>query len=306
MECAICHSTYSLKGLVTHLRRAHNLSVQQYYDSFIDITHEQVVCVVCGKPTKFASLTRGYHIYCSNLCMSRDPQTDIKRRNTCKTRYGDDTYRNPEKQRMSSLGIKKSEKHVANIKLAWTTNKEDRLQKVRDSKFKNHGDSNYNNRVQYIQTMVTTYGVKNPSQDLEIHKKQNKNIHTAFQLKDYVTKFNDNISYQSNLELKYIKECESNDIRIMDGDVVDYTYNGTNSKYFVDFKIEKDGIIDLVEIKARHMWFERDMQNGLMEAKVKAAMQFVVEQKYNSYKFVLETVEVDILKLIANIGDKKE
>lgn len=47
-------------------------------------------CKVCGKPTKFNNINRGYNIYCGDRCPKLDPEVRDKYKQTCLERYGVD------------------------------------------------------------------------------------------------------------------------------------------------------------------------------------------------------------------------
>lgn len=77
-------------ALGCHLSR-NNISTKHYYDTYIKKPGEGV-CKMCGNPTRFNSITRGYSTYCSNKCINDDPVVKQKMadsaRNTFMERYG--------------------------------------------------------------------------------------------------------------------------------------------------------------------------------------------------------------------------
>lgn len=50
-----------------HLRKAHNLSTKAYYDAYLKKEGEGI-CPICGKPTKYYNLSKGYNTYCGAKC----------------------------------------------------------------------------------------------------------------------------------------------------------------------------------------------------------------------------------------------
>ena len=87
-DCGRVFHSYSTLG--RHLNR-NNISAKQYYDRYIKKSDEGI-CKMCGKPTRFNSITRGYSTYCSNKCINSDPEVKKKMadsaRNTFLERYG--------------------------------------------------------------------------------------------------------------------------------------------------------------------------------------------------------------------------
>ena len=65
MECKICGYSSDPSNMSKHIRKIHNLEVQEYYDKYIAEEGEDL-CKICKKPTKFLGLSRGYRD-CGNL-----------------------------------------------------------------------------------------------------------------------------------------------------------------------------------------------------------------------------------------------
>jgi len=97
-----------------------------------------------------------------------------------------------------------------------------------------------------------------------------------FKIIKYVTKFNDEITYQSKLELDFIKKCEISNIRILNGHKIPYMFdNKENSKYYIDFFLPDFN--SLVELKGNHIWHRTQLQSGLWLAKQNAAEEYAKE-----------------------------
>ena len=89
--CKCCGRTFnSYAGLGIHLRK-NNITTKQYYDTHIKKFGEGI-CKMCGNPTRFNSIPRGYSRYCSNKCINNDPAVKKKMadsaRNTFLEKYG--------------------------------------------------------------------------------------------------------------------------------------------------------------------------------------------------------------------------
>jgi hypothetical protein len=66
--CAVCKKTFdSHKSLTNHIYSAHNIRKNEYYDSFILKSNENLCDNHCGKNTSFVSIKYGYKKYC-NTC----------------------------------------------------------------------------------------------------------------------------------------------------------------------------------------------------------------------------------------------
>lgn len=94
----------------------------------------------------------------------------------------------------------------------------------------------------------------------------------TFKLRSYITSFNDRITYQSNLELNFINICEKNNIRILDGGLIPYTFKDKTHKYRIDFFLPEYNI--MVEIKDNHIWHKNQVKSGKWLAKESSAYDF--------------------------------
>lgn len=110
--CEVCHQEQkSPKGLGQHVRNQHGLSAQEYYDQYLKADDAEGICPICGKPTKFVSIQRGYQPFCGARCANRSEEkrsairqhiaerTDEQReeikkkcRSTRLEHYGDENY----------------------------------------------------------------------------------------------------------------------------------------------------------------------------------------------------------------------
>src|SRR5574343_1596797 len=114
-------------------------------------------------------------------------------------------------------------------------------------------------------------------------------VNKSYRLKKYILDDSRIITYQSKLELNYILYCIDNGIYIEDGDIITYTLNGVRKKYYIDFKIKEEcGNYRLVEIKAKHDFWYRDLENGVILAKTIAAQKFSKERGYLPFKIYFD------------------
>ena len=66
-KCLVCQK--EVNRIELHIR-CHNLSKKEYYDQFLKKDTDGL-CLLCGKQTKFTSLSGGYKEYCSVKCAKR-------------------------------------------------------------------------------------------------------------------------------------------------------------------------------------------------------------------------------------------
>jgi predicted SprT family Zn-dependent metalloprotease len=94
----------------------------------------------------------------------------------------------------------------------------------------------------------------------------------TFKIKKYTTKFDDIITYQSNFEKDFIGRCELLNIRILDGDTVNYRFKNINHKYRIDFLLPDYKF--LIELKANHIWHRKQLQSGVWKIKQSEAENY--------------------------------
>lgn len=86
MFCEICNKEYkNNRALGVHIKKLHNISTEEYFLSYIG---EKQKCIVCGKNTKFISLTNGYRKHCCNRCAQLDLDIAISREKSCMEHFG--------------------------------------------------------------------------------------------------------------------------------------------------------------------------------------------------------------------------
>jgi len=147
MNCRICNRfCHSSRSLGVHIRKAHQISTQVYYDKYLKKPHEGI-CVLCGNETNYFGLTNGYRRLCSNRCTSLDPRSNEKKKQTCLVKYGVDSQNKSEE-------VKK---------------------KTRETWLKNYGTDSPN-RVQIVkekkkETVLKNFGVEHALQNLEVQKR---------------------------------------------------------------------------------------------------------------------------------------
>jgi hypothetical protein len=77
----------SNNGLSHHITKTHNISVKEYYDTYL-LKSTENICPICGNENNFQNITKGYSNHCSVSCAHLDKDVQIKYKDTMKNRYG--------------------------------------------------------------------------------------------------------------------------------------------------------------------------------------------------------------------------
>ena len=80
----------------------------------------------------------------------------------------------------------------------------------------------------------------------------------------------------------FIKKCEENKIRILNGFDIKYHFNESEHIYKVDFFLPEHKF--LIEIKGNHIWHRKQIETGKWNAKENAAVNYA---KINDLHFKL-------------------
>ena len=142
------------------------------------------------------------------------------------------------------------------------------------------------------QTFLMRYGVEHPSQIEEVHLRMASAFRKRTKLKKYSSIFGI-LYYQSILELDFIRFCERNNLELRNGPKLEYILDGKNHFYFVDFET-KDYI---VEVKASHGWYRKDLADGKIAAKQETASNYATEHN-KKFLFLLDPIEKDFRSLL--------
>lgn len=88
IKCEICGRGFGKKiQLFNHIRSAHKFTSQRYYDQYLKKEGEGL-CLNCGKPTGYRTLTIGYGKFCSQKCLANSDYRKHKTVETSLRKYG--------------------------------------------------------------------------------------------------------------------------------------------------------------------------------------------------------------------------
>ncbi len=85
-HCKICNE--NVKYLSRHIKNKHNISEQEYYDTYVLKDESEKLCRICKIPLKFKGVVAGYGAYCSAKCEMHDPAVHKKMADTYEERTG--------------------------------------------------------------------------------------------------------------------------------------------------------------------------------------------------------------------------
>lgn len=146
MICAICSFEHDNSvQFAKHVHSSHNLTSQEYYDTYV-LNSTTPVCPVCNaKPRKFKSIMFGYFPCCCEKCSKSTDEYKQKisdmRKRTCKIAAQNYKHTCLQKYNKSSVFETEYFKHES-----------------ANTKLKKYNDVHYNNRKQAQSTCETRYG----------------------------------------------------------------------------------------------------------------------------------------------------
>lgn len=179
-ECKLCGKIFpDIKDLLNHLKLDHNITIKNYYDTYIK-TESDNKCLVCNKETKWCATYRCYRLFCSQTCCNNDKDKRKRINETIKKiskeKYGVEHYTQSKeyKENHSKLCIEKwgvasyfatdefkknrIKDNQDNYGVDYTFQREDIKNKIAKTKLDNYGDEHYNNRDKAKKTSLELYG----------------------------------------------------------------------------------------------------------------------------------------------------
>lgn len=315
--CKICN--VECKSVSKHSFHAHGVICKDYYDLYYKVCDSDGCCKICNQSTTFISLEHGYRKYCSDICSTKDEAKNIKISNTvrssecqlrtketCISKYGVDHVSKSEsfreKSKQSCINKYGVDHHMKNDKFK-TSFKNNTIskygyenvgmvphikEKIKSTFLKKYGNvSHFSNKEikdKIIKYNRETYGVDFKFQSDEF--RINAMYKGRYKFKKFKTSFGDTLNYQTKPELKFIKECQRNNIKVLNGEKIPYWFNDKDREYFCDFKILENDTWRLIEIKQKHKWWFDDLRSGKIKAKSMAAIKYSKENNFLPYKII--------------------
>lgn len=240
-------------------------------------SHEKILCScdICGFETH---ITIGNY----NKYIRKDPDKKYtckkcnlnKRKQSCLKKYGTEfasqntKIKDKVKQTMLDKGIEffwcRKEEYKNRIKELYGLEHISKCDEIKEKK---------------IQTCLKNHGVKFPSQNIEIHEKQQKSSHC---LKYHSS----GLYYRGSYEKHFIDFCNQKNIQIENiKDGIKYTYQNKERIYFPDFYYKPLNLI--IEIKSNYTYL-CELENNLIkkEAVINNGFSFifVINKDYNDFE----------------------
>ena len=126
----------------------------------------------------------------------------------------------------------------------------------------------------------------------------------TFKLRTTKNIINDVITYQSKLELKFIRWCNENNLILTNGPTIQYPFNGKICKYRVDFLIED--LEFLIEIKDNHIWHRNQVASGKWQQKEDAVIQEIKKGNYKEFIIITPKNWLFNLKRLRELRELRE
>lgn len=84
--CVCCNKQFKRVNVITNHIRRHGYSAKVYYDTYIKKDKEENCCI-CGKETRFVSISKGYLSTCCQSCNTKKQWWDEKRKDEHRKRF---------------------------------------------------------------------------------------------------------------------------------------------------------------------------------------------------------------------------
>ena len=108
-------------------------------------------------------------------------------------------------------------------------------------------------------------------------------VSNTFKIKTYYNCDNNQLLYQSPLELKFIKWCNENKYPVKNGPNIIYYFEEKKRIYKIDFQINNI----LIEIKDNNIWHKKDLESGKWHVKEVAVINFINESTDYNYFYLI-------------------
>lgn len=276
-DCKECGDIISSKSAikVKHLK-LHNLTVDEY-----NMKHFKVKCDCgCDKYTEYSYTIHKYNKFLSGHCkrwndgLTKDTNSSIKHQSE---------FMENNNPMFDSVNVEKM-KNSPNSK--WTPERiKRRSVSYEKTMMKNYGVSNYfktdDFREKVEKTWIGKYGVRNPQQNIEVHK---RNIKSRLDYKSYTTSSGKTLRVQGYepqaLDLLF-KSYDENDVSVSKSEMPEFWYvdvSGKNRRYFPDIFIKSEN--RFIEVKSTWTY-------NINKNKIKLKCKSVTDKSYKIDVWIL-------------------
>lgn len=177
LTCQICGK--QVKNLGQHLYNSHKeFTAQSYYDFFIKKDGEGI-CPICGKPTTFKTIRKGYSKHCSAKCAQIDTEVRAKQEATNLEKYNT-------KYSITTEQVKEKIKQTK--KERYGDENYNNIQKMKQTKKEKYGNESYVNPEKAKETNMNRYGVTVASKLESIKEKQRQTCQELYGVDSYLQK----------------------------------------------------------------------------------------------------------------------
>lgn len=220
-NCKICGKECSSIGsIATHIRYSHlDYDSKKYYDEFLKKNENEGICLECGKPTRFYSITGGYSTFCCPTCSNRNKEKNKKARETFLNNHKE-LYEKIEKQnklkqkrkrqnkiKRAKIKNKKIEKEIEKYgKLGLSSREKIEITCLRKYGTKSYVESDdFKNKAKL--SSIKHYGTEYPTQSKQVKEKikttnlERYGVENSAQNKDVIEKTNET-KLKKNLEFQ--------------------------------------------------------------------------------------------------------
>lgn len=296
-NCVICNNSYY--RFIKHLKNEHNISDKEYYDTYIK-TEDEGICLVCGKPTKYISFSRGYQKHCKSCGSTlgqlkryknseerkknrervkqhwKNPIIKNKLSNSCKKRF-----ENLEERQRISTAVKNSKIFQAKI------HSEEYSKKMHEILIERYKDEN--NRKKMSESCKKSLVFQNSRKNKEFRERHSEIMYERIKNGKFMVKYEyNNETFMSLPELAFYIWLKQHKVEFeYQCKPLFYEKNGIFKKYIPDFKV-KGRYVEIKGpffIKDNHLWdpFEKRFNIEKEQCMIDHDVYIMTKDKYNIF-----------------------
>ena len=173
-------------------------------------------------------------------------------------------------------------------------------------------------KIEYVEFECELCQNRFVSRDLFVQKNRHKIYcqncrlcNDTFKIRNCLNYLKEKVIYQSQLELKFIRYCNDNQVIILNGPTLGYSWNGTLRRYRIAFYLPD--LRWLIALEDDHVWHKQQVANGIWAAKSAIANSILDGDRYKRFllalpkNYVQLTQEIKLalaLELVASISSK--